>query len=176
MPSQNLNQVHLDWCLKSLSTVIAGFRAPDCILHGMILENISLARCCYNWAFHCPRNRIALHDVAAEESVHLTIAVQAFWSAGLASLRVDENFVGHRVKQVHELLLLKLDDFDSHEEIGFGLVICIDDRLEDKVHHNGHKNRLLNSKFIILDHFRALHVRMYDEDHLPHDQMWHVID
>ena len=136
MPGQNLNQVHLNGCIKSLSTVIAVFRAPDSVLHGMILENISLARCCRNWAFHFPRNRISFHDVAAEESVHLTIAVQAFWSAGLASLRVDENFVGYRVKQVHELLLLKLDDFDSHEEIGFGLVIGIDDRLEDKVHHN----------------------------------------
>ena len=87
MPCQNLNKVHVNGFDISLSTThIIWFRAADSVLCGMILENGSLTRCGFNWTFIFSNNGIGLHDVAAEESVHLTIAVQAFWSASLARL------------------------------------------------------------------------------------------
>ena len=122
-----------------------------------------------------PRSGIGLDDVAAEEIVHLSIAVQTFGSASLASLRVDEDFIGHHVKQVHELLLLKLDDFDAHEEVGFGLVVRINDRLDESVENEEYYNRLLNSELVMLNHMIALHEPMREVNNLPNDQMWHVI-
>lgn len=50
---------------------------------------------------------LRVDHVAAEELVHLAVAVQAFGCAGFACFGEDEDFVRHRVKQVFELFLLK---------------------------------------------------------------------
>ena len=93
---------------------------------------------------------IRFDHITTEKLVHLTIAIQDPRSASFTCLGEDEHFVGHRVKQIHELLLLELADFDSHEKFDFCFVIHIDDGFDSQVQEHNSNDCCWDSVFVVL--------------------------
>ena len=63
---------------------------------------------------------MCFYHVAAEESVHLLVAVDALWSSCLRRKRADQKPIRHRIHQVGQLLFLFASHFQSQEKLRLG--------------------------------------------------------